>query len=159
MKYTTEQFREMLNAFNENNTVMMNNAVCLVTSRGLWSELCADISDYHKQSLVRKVLRYVAQTALRGTMEIDGLSQSCNFHEMQDGESVSFGTDEKWSFHSHRTNSKVVVEVNGETAKFYNEDHVLLMETEIWDGCHWYTATGRIDLMHYFDDVRNLLVD
>ena len=158
MKYTTEQFREMLNAFNENNEVLMHNAVRLVTSRGLWSELCADISDYHKQSLVRKVLRYVAQTALKGTMEIDGLAQSCAFNEMQDGEPVSFGTDEKWSFYSHRLNSKVVVEVDGETAKFYNENHVLLMVTKIWDGCHWYIATGRIDLMHYFDDTRNPLV-
>lgn len=158
MKYTTEQFREMLNSFNENNIVMMNNAVRLVTSNGLWSELCSDISDYHKQSLVRKVLRYVAQTALRGTMEIDGLAQSCAFHEMQNGKPISFGTNEKWSFYSHRLNSKVVVEINGETAKFYNEDHVLLMITDIWENCHCYTATGRIDLMHYFDDTRNPIV-
>lgn len=158
MKYTTEQFGEMLNAFNENNTIIMNNAVRLVTSNGLWSELCSDISDYHKQSLVRKVLRYVAQTALKGTMDIDSLSQSCSFHEMQNGEPVSFGTNEKWSFYSHRLNSKVIVKIDGNTAKFYDENNVLLMITNIWKSCHRYTATGRIDLMHYFNDTRNPII-
>lgn len=164
MKYTTKEFDRYLLAFEKGNTIWMNNAVRLVTSRALWSELCEDISDYRKQSLVRKVLRYVAQTALRGTFEIDGLSVSQSFCEMKDGDPVSFGTLRKWSFWSYRLNQTINVEIVSDkdafsvkVAKFYDNNHELLMETEIWQGCHWTEITGRVDLVQHFEDIRNAI--
>lgn len=164
IKYTTEEFDKYLNSFNEGNVIWMNNAVGLVTSNALWSEVCADISNYRKQSLVRKVLRYVAQTAMRGTFEIDGLSVSAHFCEMRDGDPVSFGSATKWSFWSHRLNKKVFVEITEEemgfsayTAHFYDENKTSLMSVEIWPGCHWTMAYGRVDLVEYFEDTRHQL--
>jgi hypothetical protein len=161
-KMTTEEFDSYLNSFSENNVPMIHGAIRLVTSGALFLDLTSEISKYRKQSLTRKVLRYVAQTALKGTMEIDGLALSCSFHEMKDGDAVSFGDLLKWSFYSHRLKETVFVEIyhkgQEKIAYYYDSRHNLRMEVSIWYGCHFYQSTGRIDLMHYFDDVRNPLL-
>lgn len=160
-KMTTEEFDGYLNSFKENNVPMMHSAVRMVTSGAIFLNLTSEISKYRKQSLIRKVLRYVADTALKGTMEIDGLALSCSFHEMKDGDAVSFGNLLEWSFYSHRLKETVYVEINpkdGKVARYYDSKHNLRMEVNIWQGCHFYQSTGRIDLMHYFDDVRNQLL-
>lgn len=160
-KMTVEEFDSYLNSFKENNVPMMHGAVRMVTSGAIFLNLTSEISKYRKQSLIRKVLRYVADTALKGTMEIDGLALSCSFHEMKDGDAVSFGNLLEWSFYSHRLKEIIHVEINpkdGKVARYYDSKHNLRMEVSIWRGCHFYQSTGRIDLMHYFDDVRNQLL-
>lgn len=88
-KMTVEEFDSYLNSFRENNVPMIHGAIRMVTGC-LCSDYLSEIDGYRKKSLVRKVLRYVAQTAIRGTMEIDGLAISCSFHEMKNGDAVSF---------------------------------------------------------------------
>lgn len=121
----------------------------------------SEIPSYMKASLCRKVLRYVAKTALKGTMEIDGLASSCSFCAMENGHAVSFGSNTEWSFYSHRAHRTIKVEIcyDENQAKFYDLDGKLWMEVELWQGCHWTISTGRIDLMHYFDDIRNKLIE
>jgi hypothetical protein len=158
-KMTTEEFDNYLNSFKENNVPLIHGAVRIVTGC-LNSDYLSEIDKYRKQSLIRKVLRHVAQTALKGTMEIDGLALSCSFHEMKGGDAVSFGDLLEWSFFSHRLKETIYVEIDqeGEIARYYDNKHNLRMEINIWQGCHFYQSTGRIDLMHYFDDVRNPLL-
>lgn len=153
-RYSVEEFDRYLNSFNENNTALIFGAIRLVTSNGLWSELCSDISDYRKQSLVRKVLRYVAQTALKGTFEIDGLAVSTAFHAMENGYPVSFGTNTEWSFWSKILNQKINVEVDedDELVTFYDEYHNFLTDVKLWNGCHWTTMSGKVDLVQFFED-------
>jgi len=124
----------------------------------------SEIPSYMKASLCRKVLRYVAKTALKGTMEIDGLASSCSFYAMENGHAVSFGSLTEWSFFSHRLKKTITVEINQDensfstrVVRFYDKERNLLMEVEPWTGCHWTQSTGRIDLMGYFDDTRNPL--
>ena len=88
-KITEEEFSKYLNAFAEGNIALIHGAITLVTNDGLYSERLADVPRYMKSSLIRKVLRYVAKTALQGTFEIDGLSVSCSFCEMANGDPVS----------------------------------------------------------------------
>lgn len=156
---TKEQFNDILNAFNKNDLVQMHMGVRLVASNDLHMDYLSEIPEYMKTSLCRKVLRYVAQTALRGTMEVDGLAYSARFCAMENGHSVSFGDIRKWSFWSHRLNKKIIVSIsNNEFARFYDTEHNLLMKVKIWQGCHWTQSIGRIDLVGYFDDVRNPLM-
>ena len=167
-KMSQEQFNDILVAFQTGkNNALIHMGVSLVSGNDLHLDYLSEIPEYMKTSLCRKVLRYVAQTALRGTMEIDGLASSCSFCEMENGHPVSFGGFSYWSFWSHRLNKKINVEIliseeecfMPRTAKFYDYEHNLLMEVELWLGCHWTLSTGRIDLMHYFDDVRNKLIE
>jgi hypothetical protein len=139
--------------------------VRLVSENTLNTDYLSEIPSYMKTSLCRKVLRYVAKTALKGTMEIDGLASSCSFCAMENGHAVSFSSITKWSFFSHRLNKTITVEINQDedsfsarVAKFYDEDRNLLMEVEPWQGCHWTQSTGRIDLISHFDDTRNPLL-
>ena len=157
---TVEEFDSYLNSFSENNVPMIHGAIRMVTSGAIFLDLTSEISKYRKQSLIRKVLRYVAQTAIKGTMEIDGLAISCSFHEMKDGEAVSFGKALEWSFYSHRLKETIHVEIDqkGKIARYYDNKHNLRMEVTIWQGCHFCQSTGKIDLMHYFDDIRNSLI-
>lgn len=155
---TNQQFDELLLSFTEGNIPLIHNAITLVTSGLLWASMCEDIPNSHKKSLVRKVLRYVAQTALKGTFEIDSLSVSCSFHEMEDGDSVSFAEWNNWTFFSNRLNKTITVRMNNTTATYYDEDHKLLMKVELWGGLHKYRMTGRIDLKLYFEDTRNAVL-
>jgi hypothetical protein len=166
MKITKEQFNDILVAFQINDQRYIHLGVQMVANNRLSEDYFSEVPEYMKSSLCRKVLRYVAQTALRGTMEIDGLASSCSFCEMKNGHPVSFGGLNYWSFWSQRLNKKINVEIliseeecfQPRTAKFYDYEHNLLMEVEIWQGCHWTQSIGRIDLMGYFDDVRNPLM-
>lgn len=160
-KITTEEFDSYLNSFNENNVSMIHSAIRMVTSGAIFLDYTSEISKYRKQLLIRKVLRYVAKTAINGTMEIDGLATSCSFHEMKDGDPVSFGTLTEWSFYSRRLNKTIYVEIDAsikstkQIARYYDKQHNLLMEVEIWTGCHFYQIPGRIDLIQHFEDNRN----
>lgn len=164
---TMEQFNDILVAFQTGkNDALIHMGIRLVSENNLHLDYLSEIPEYMKTSLCRKVLRYVAQIALHGTMEIDGLASSCSFCEMEKGYPVSFGNLSYWSFWSHRLNKRIEVSIEiseeecfqSRTAKFYDYEHNLLMEVELWLGCHWTQSTGRIDLMHYFDDVRNKLI-
>ena len=157
-KMSVEEFDGYLNSFKENNVPMIHGAIRMVAD--LSSDYLSEIDKYRKKSLIRKVLRYVAQTAIKGTMDIDNLALSCSFHEMKDGEAVSFGDLLEWSFFSHRLKETIHVEIDqeGKVARYYDNKHNLRMEANIWHGCHFYQSTGRIDIMHHFDDVRNQLL-
>lgn len=159
-KMTKEEFDLYLNSFSKNNVSMIHGAIRVLTSGAIFSDYTSEIDEYHKKSLIRKVLRYVADTALKGTMEIDGLALSCSFHEMKDGKAVSFGNAFEWSFYSHRLKETIYVEIDCKEeriARYYDNEHNLRMEVSIWQGCHYYQPVGRFDLMHYFDDVKNPL--
>ena len=159
MKYTDEDFERFLKAFSNNEVALIHTAVRLVASNGLNSELCEDISSYEKKSLIRKVLRYVAKTALTGTFEIDGLSRSCNFCEMENGDPVSFGKDNEWTFWSHRLNQQVKVKIDFKhryVKCFYSLSNGCLnyYGFDAWNGLHLTTDTGRMDIVMHFDDPR-----
>ena len=165
-KMTVNQFNAILiDLESEKDTPRTHMGVRLVSENTLNTDYLSEIPSYMKTSLCRKVLRYVAKTALKGTMEIDGLASSCGFCAMENGHAVSFGSITKWSFFSHRLKKTITVEINQDedsfsarVAKFYDEDKNLLMEVEPWQGCHWTQSIGRIDLMSYFDDTRNSLL-
>ena len=165
-KMTVDQFNTMLvDLESGKDTPHAYMGVRIVAGNSLDLDYLSEIPSYMKASLCRKVLRYVAKTALKGTMEIDGLASSCSFCAMENGHVVSFGSITKWSFFSRRLNKTITVEINQDedsfsarVAKFYDEDRNLLMEVEPWQGCHWTLSTGRIDLMSYFDDTRNSLL-
>lgn len=164
-KMTTDQFNDMLIDLEQmKDSPLAHMGVRIVAGNDLDTDYLSEIPNYMKTSLCRKVLRYVVKTALKGTMEIDGLASSCSFCAMEEGHAVSFGSLTKWSFFSHRLKKTIIVEINqnedsfsARVAKFYDENRNLLMEVEPWTGCHWTQSTGRIDLMGYFDDVRNPL--
>ena len=165
-KMTVDQFNAILVDLEQmKNSPAAHTGIRLVSENTLDIDYLSGIPSYMKTSLCRKVLRYVAKTALKGTMEIDGLASSCRFCAMENGYAVSFGSLTKWSFFSHRLNKTITVEINqnddsfsAKVAKFYNEDKNLLMEVELWSGCHWTQSVGRIDLISYFDDTRNSLL-
>ena len=159
MKYTVEEFDRYLNAFEEGNKTLMNNAVALLTSGAIWSELCENISKFRKQSLVRKVLRHVAKTALRGSFEIDGLSVSQKFCEMQDGYPVSFGTNNCWTFWSHRLNAKIEVSFVADQVVYTNtESHRLVEQLSDVTNNSRFTLEGKIDIVHHFEDPRTSIL-
>lgn len=153
---TNQQFDELLLSFTEGNIPLIHKAITVVTSGLIWT--CEDIPNPHKRSLVRKVLRYVAQTALKGTFEIDSLSVSCNFHEMEYGDPVSFAEWNNWTFFSNRLNKTINVRMDNTTVTYYDEDHKLLMKVELWPGLHRSRHTGRIDLKLHFEDIRNAVL-
>lgn len=165
-KMTVDQFNTMLiDLESGKDTPHAHMGVRIVAGNSLDLDYLSEIPSYMKASLCRKVLRYVAKTALKGTMEIDGLASSCSFCAMENGNAVSFGSITKWSFFSHRLNKTITVEINQDedsfsarVVKFYDEDRNLLMEVEPWQGCHWTLSTGRIDLISHFDDTRNPLL-
>jgi len=165
-KMTVDQFNTMLiDLESGKDTPHAHIGVRIVAGNSLDLDYLSEIPNYMKASLCRKVLRYVAKTALKGTMEIDGLASSCSFCAMENGHAVSFGSITKWSFFSHRLNKTITVEINQDedsfsarVAKFYDEDRNLLMEVEPWQGCHWTQSIGRIDLISHFDDTRNPLL-
>jgi hypothetical protein len=165
-KMTVDQFNTILiDLESGKDTPHAHMGVRIVAGNSLDLDYLSEIPSYMKASLCRKVLRYVAKTALKGTMEIDGLASSCSFCAMENGHAVSFSSIIKWSFFSHRLNKTITVEINQDedsfsarVAKFYDEDRNLLMEVELWQGCHWTQSTGRIDLISHFDDTRNPLL-
>ena len=164
-KMTVDQFNAILIDLEKvKESSLAHTGVRLVTGNNLDLEYLSEIPSYMKTSLCRKVLRYVAKTALRGTLELDGLASSCGFCAMENGDAVSFGSMTKWSFFSNRLNKTIMVEINQDkdsfsarVARFYDEKRNLLMEVEIWSGCHWTQVTGRIDLVQHFEDTRNSL--
>lgn len=120
-KMTKEEFSNYINAFAENQISLINAAVSLVANADLCSDRLSDIPKYMKASLTRKVLRYVAKTALKGTFEIDGLSVSCSFCEMLNGEPVSFGSSSsEWSF-DHK--GELINVINSEENIVYYDKH------------------------------------
>ena len=166
-KMTVDQFNTMLiDLESGKDTPHAHMGVRIVAGNSLDLDYMSEIPSYMKASLCRKVLRYVAKTTLKGTMEIDGLASSCGFCSMEYGHAVSFGSLTEWSFFSHRLKKTINVEIDqnedafsARLVKFYDENRNLLMEVEPWSGCHWTQSIGRIDLMHYFDDVRNKLIE
>lgn len=166
-KMTVDQFNAMLIDLEQiKDSPAAHMGVSIVAGySALDMDYMSEIPSYMKASLCRKVLRYVAKTALKGTMEIDGLAYSCGFYAMENGHTVSFGSITKWSFFSRRLNKTITVEINQDensfsarVAKFYDENRNLLMEVEPWSGCHWTQSIGRIDLISHFDDTRNPLL-
>jgi hypothetical protein len=165
-KMTVDQFNAILVDLEQmKDSPAAHMGVRLVAGNDLDLDYLSEIPSYMKASLCRKVLRYVAKTALKGTMEIDGLASSCGFCAMENGHAVSFGSLTEWSFYSRRLNKTITVEINQDKdsfsariVRFYDKERSLLMEVEPWTGCHWTQVTGRIDLMGYFDDTRNPLL-
>ena len=150
-KITTEEFSKYLNAFSEGQTLLIHAAITLVTNDDLYSDRLSDIPRYMKSSLIRKVLRYVAKTALKGTFEIDGLSVSCAFCEMANGDPVSFGSTTEWSFNHKGQLINVTIDSTGDSVYFYDKYSEELWHCEIPFGCHWTTAAGRADIVRIFE--------
>lgn len=88
-KITIEEFNEVLNSFSTENKEIQIKGVQMVTS-GLFSTKFSDIPDYYKKSLIRKVLRCVAKTALTNIEELNNLAYQGAFYEMKNGEQVLF---------------------------------------------------------------------
>lgn len=150
-KVTTEEFSKYLNAFSEGQTTLIHAAITLVTNDDLYSDRFSDIPRYMKASLVRKVLRYVAKTALKGTFEIDGLSMSCAFCEMANGNPVSFGSTIEWSFDHKGELINVTIDSTGDFVYYYDKYSKELWHCEIPSGCHCTTPEGRVTIVQMFE--------
>ena len=150
-KITTEEFSKYLNAFSEGQTPLIHAAITLVTNDDLYSDRLSDIPRYMKSSLIRKVLRYVAKTALKGTFEIDCLSVSCAFCEMANGNPVSFGSTTEWSFNHKGQLINVTIDSTGDSVYFYDKYSEELWHCEIPFGYHWATAAGRANIVRIFE--------
>jgi hypothetical protein len=150
-KITEEEFSKYLNAFAEGNIALIHGAITLVTNDGLYSERLSDVPRYMKSSLIRKVLRYVAKTALKGTFEIDGLSVSCSFCEMANGDPVSFGSTTEWSFDHKGQLINVTIDSTEDVVYYYDKYSQELWHCDIPYGCHWTTLVGRIDIVKMFE--------
>ena len=153
-KMTVEQFKEILNAFYTNDTARMHTGVRLVSQNMLHREYLSDIPEYYKTSLCRKVLRYVAQTALSGTFEIDGLASSCSFCEMENGEPKSFGSNIEWSFDYRGQLINVTIDSKGKEVYYYDKYSKEIWHTEIPYGVHWNQITGKVDIISMFEDFK-----
>lgn len=150
-KMTKEEFTELLNAFQpEGSTILKHMAVRMVTSSSMYNGYLADIPDYMKKSLMRKVLRFVAETTLKGTFEIDGLSTSCAFCAMEDGYPVSFGSHTSWSFYSNVLDKTIYVEVKDKKARYYNEHYMCLGSMDV-SNVHTNTISGKVDIVEDFE--------
>lgn len=150
-KITIEEFSKYLNAFSEGNIPLIHASITLVTNDGLYSERLSDVPRYMRASLVRKVLRYIAKTALKGTFEIDGLSVSCAFCEMANGNPVSFGSTTEWSFDHKGQLINVTIDSKEDVVYYYDKYSKELWHCEIPFGCHWTTSTGRVDIVRMFE--------
>jgi len=111
----------------------------------------SEIPSYMKASLCRKVLRYVAKTALKGTMEIDGLASSCSFCAMENGHAISFGSNVEWSFNHKGELINVTIDSKSKEVYYYDKYFKELYHCEIPYGVHWTQVTGRIDLIGIFE--------
>lgn len=150
-KMTKEEFTELLNSFQSGgSTILKHMAVRMVTSNSMYNGYLEDIPDYMKKSLMRKVLRFVAETSLKGTFEIDGLSTSCAFYAMEDGYPVSFGSNTEWSFYSNVLGKTIYVEVKNNKARYYNEEHLCLGTMDV-SNVHINTISGKVDIVKDFE--------
>lgn len=129
----------------------MLSAIRLVTSGAIVAYYTSEIDIYRKKSLIRKVLRYVAKTSLKGTFEIDGLSVSCAFCEMANGDPVSFGSTTEWSFDHKGELINVTIDSTGDFVYYYNKYSEELWHCEIPFGCHWTTPEGRVTIVQMFE--------
>ena len=154
-KMPKEQFSKILNSFNSGNLAFIHMGVRLVAQNGLNLDYLSEIPDYMKRSLCRKVLRYVAKTALSGTFDIDGLASSCNFCEFENGDSKSFGSNIEWSFNYKGQLINVTIDPNGKEVYYYDK-----YSKEIWHtdmppyGLHWMTTPGKVDIIRMFEDFK-----
>lgn len=150
-KMTKEQFNQYLNSFSENKRHLMMASVNLVIEGLLWkSEYYSEIPEFSKNSLGRKVARFLVQTGIEGTFEADGLAQSCSFAEMEDGNPVSFGKSNDWSFTSELA-GKVRVLVFRDSVGYYNPNGDTLLKVSIPYGCDPYNMHGRVELVKLFE--------
>lgn len=153
-KMSVEQFKEILNAFYTKNTSKMHMGVRLVSENMLHMEYLSDIPEYYKTSLCRKVLRYVAETALKGTFEIDGLASSCSFCEMENGDPKSFASNVEWSFDYNGELINVTIDPSGKEVYYYDKYSKEIWHTNIPYGVHWTQVTGKIDIISMFEDFK-----
>ena len=151
---TKERFNEILNAFNTNNESFIHMGIRLVAQDDLNMDYLSEIPHYMKASLCRKALRYVAQTALKGTFEIDGLAYSCSFYEMEHGEPKSFGSNVEWSFDYKGDLINVTIDSNGREVYYYDKYSKEIWHTEIPFGVHWTQTQGKIDIVSMFEDFK-----
>jgi len=80
LRITEEQVQDLMEALDTNGhpgyiTMAINALILNQFNSDYWK----DIPTSMKSELVKKVLQYIASTALRGTIEIDGLARSCKF--------------------------------------------------------------------------------
>lgn len=152
-KMTQEQFNNILVAFQTNkNDALIHMGVRLVAGNDLHLDYLSEIPEYLKTSLCRKVLRYVAQTALNGTFDLDGLASSCGFCEMVDGHSKSFANNVEWSFNHKGELINVTIDPKGKEVYYYDKYSKEIWHTEIPYGVHWITTSGKVDLISMFED-------
>lgn len=151
-KMTVDQFNTMLvDLESGKDTPHAHMGVRIVAGNSLDLDYLSEIPSYMKASLCRKVLRYVAKTALKGTMEIDGLASSCSFCAMEDGHAVSFGSNVEWSFNHKGELINVTIDSKGKEVYYYDKYSKELYHCEIPYGVHWTQSTGRIDLIGIFE--------
>lgn len=154
-KMEQKQFSEILNAFNsKRNSALIHMGVRLVAHNDLDLDYLSEIPSFLKASLCRKVLRYVAETALSGTFEIDGLASSCDFCEFENGDPKSFGSNFEWSFDYKGQLINVTIDPNGKEVYYYDKYSKEIWHTNIPYGVHWTTVPGKIDIVSMFEDFK-----
>lgn len=151
-KMLMEQFNEILVALESGEDVAKAHmGVRLVAGDNLSCDYLSEIPHYAKASLCRKVLRYVAKTALKGTFELDGLA-SGTFCAIENGHQVSFASHVEWSFNHKGDLINVAINYDGKSVYYYDKYSREIWHCEIPYGCHWTQPSGKVDIVRMFED-------
>lgn len=151
-KMSKEQFNEILIALeSDENVAKAHMGVRLVAGDDLSLDYLSEIPHYMKASLCRKVLRYVAKTALKGTFDLDGLAYG-TFCTMENGHSVSFASHVEWSFDHKGELINVAIDCDGKSVYYYDKYSREIWHCEIPYGCHWTQTSGKVDIVRMFED-------
>lgn len=130
LKISEQEFNKYITALSENTpTSYTYIALRLVLTGNLWtSESFSDISEDLKKHLVRRAFQYIAKTASKGTLEIDGLAGILDFQGYtsfsEDADEISFTYN----------GEKVFAVIENDTCNFFNNKHKLIKSIPSFKG-------------------------
>lgn len=154
-KISEERINEMLNAFTNGDQVTCNEVVNCFVSGALWlSKYFSEVPMYKKHSIARKAARYIAQTALKGSFEVDGLAASCSFCEMEAGYPKTLGDPKCFTFQSKGNKITCILEDTDNKQSAVFTDHNGFVQKVLKLDRIYHTSVDRVDLVHMFEDPR-----
>lgn len=154
-KISEERINEMLNAFTNGDKVTCNEVVNCFVCGALWlSKYFSEVPMYKKHSLARKAARYIAQTALKGSFEVDALAASCDFCEMEAGYPKTLGDPKCFTFQSKGNKITCILEDTDDKQSAVFTDHNGFVQKVLALDRIYHTSVDRVDLVHMFEDPR-----
>lgn len=154
-RISEERINEMLNAFTNGDQITCNEVVNCFVNGVLWtSKYFSEVPMFKKHSLARKAARYIAQTALKGSFEVDGLAASCGFCEMEVGYPKTLGDPKHFTFQSKGNKVTCVLKDKGHEQSAVFMDHNGSIQKVLHLDRIYHTSIDRIDLVNMFEDSR-----